>query len=187
MASLSWWRSWHGAPMDHKYQVIGAKAGVKVGIVSAVMWALLDYASQNDPRGSVEGFDVEIYAVYSGFTEDEISAVIRVMGDKGIIENGRLVNWEKRQPKREDDSRARVTKFREMKRNVTHGNAPDTDTDKDKDKEVQQPQNIFAVYEREIGALTPIIRDELIAAESDYPEEWIISALQESARQNKRN
>jgi len=47
--------------------------------------------------------------------------------------------------------------------------------------------NIFAIYEREIGALTPIIADELIDAEATYPEDWIIAALQESARQNKRN
>ena len=129
--------------MDHKYPVIAAKAGVKVGVVSAVMWALLDYASQNEPRGSIDGFDVEIYAVYSGFSEDEVNSIIRVMGEKDIITNGSLVNWEKRQPKREDNSSDRVTKYREMKRNVTQCNAPEKiREDKDKDKEEDKDKDV---------------------------------------------
>ncbi len=122
MSSVSWWRSWHGAPMDPKWAVIASRAGVKIGIVSAVAWALLDYASQHGNRGTVEGFDIETYAVFSGWTEREIESVISAMTDKGVIANGRLVNWEKRQPKREDDSKERVARYREKKRNVTQSN-----------------------------------------------------------------
>jgi hypothetical protein len=144
MSSLSWWRSWHGAPTDHKWAVISARSGVKVGIVSAIAWALLDYASQQPDRGSMAGFDTEEYAVYSGFEEVEIVAVIQAMNDKGIIKDGRLTNWEKRQPKREDDSAERVRKFRAEKRNVTQGNAPeresesDTESEEDKEKEREE-------------------------------------------------
>ena len=139
MSSLSWWRSWHGAPTDHKWAVIAARSGVKVGVVSAIAWALFDYASQHKIRGTVDGFDTEVYAVYSGFAESEIIAVIQAMTDKGIIIDGKLANWEKRQPKREDDSAERVRQFRAMKRSVTQGNAPeteeDTETDSEEDKE----------------------------------------------------
>lgn len=137
MASMAWFRSWHGAPTDHKWAVIAARSGAKVGVVSAVAWALLGYASQHAERGTVDGFDTETYSVYSGFPEAEIEAIIKAMTDKGIITNGRLANWEKRQPKREDDSTERVRNYREMKRNVTHGNAEtDAETlDKDTDKE----------------------------------------------------
>jgi hypothetical protein len=122
MSTFLWWRSWHGAPMDPKWPVIAARAGVKVGIVSAVAWALMDYASQHKDRGSIEGFDTEMYAVYSGFDEAEITAVIKAMTDKGVITNNHLTNWPKRQPLREDYSTPRVTKFREMKRNETQCN-----------------------------------------------------------------
>lgn len=90
-----WWRSWHGAPMDHKWSVIAARTGIKPGIVSAIAWALFDYASQQDERGTVDGFDVETYSVYSGFSEDEITSVIQAMTDKEIIVDGRLTNWKK--------------------------------------------------------------------------------------------
>lgn len=98
-----WWRSWHGAPMDHKWSVIAARTGIKPGIVSAIAWALFDYASQQDERGTVDGFDVETYSVYSGFSESEISAVIQAMTDKEIIVDGRLAKWDKRQPKSESE------------------------------------------------------------------------------------
>jgi hypothetical protein len=141
MSTLQWWRSWHGAPMDNKWPVIALRSGVKPGIVSAIAWALMDYASQQKDRGSLDGFDIEVYAVFSGFEEDEIKAVIKSMEDKGIITDNRLTHWEKRQPKREDNSTERVARYREVKRSVTQGNAENSpeerrvDSDKDTDKE----------------------------------------------------
>jgi hypothetical protein len=173
-----WWRSWHGAPMDHKWPVVAARAGVKVGIVSAVAWALIDYASQQPNRGDVTGFDVETYAVYSGFAENEITAVLMAMEAKGVIIDGRLANWEKRQPKREDDSSPRVRKFREKERSVTQCNATeedteeDTDTEEDKDKKREEEPSASAfsdsspeiVFYHEISGHTPdyMTRDKVI-------------------------
>jgi hypothetical protein len=116
MTPIYWWRSWHGAPIDGKWPVISARSGVKVGIVSAVAWALMDYASQQKERGSVEGFDTEVYAVYSGFSEEEIIAVIKAMTDKKIIVDGMLSKWGKRQPLREDDSKERTAEYRKRKK-----------------------------------------------------------------------
>ena len=145
----SWFRSWHGAPTDNKWLLIASKAKVKPGIVSAVAWALFDHASQADDRGSVKEFDTETYAVFSGFDENEVQAVIVAMRAKGVIDgDGRLTAWDKRQPKREDDSAERVREWRKRnsvtsedvtqcnadKRTVTHTNdtEPDTDTDTEK-------------------------------------------------------
>lgn len=139
---MDWFRSWHGAPTDTKWLVIARRANVAPGIVSATAWALFDYASQAPDRGNVTGFDVEMYAVYSGFSEADISAVLAAMRDKAIINDaGRLSSWDKRQPKREDDSAERVARYREKQRSVTQGNAPvtqgnapDTDTDQNREE-----------------------------------------------------
>lgn len=50
-----------------------------------------------------------------------------------------------------------------------------------------EPPNLFAVYEREIGLMTPAIADELKDAEVEYPPGWPEAAMKEAARQNKRS
>ena len=52
--------------------------------------------------------------------------------------------------------------------------------------ESKRPE-IFTIYEHEIGALTPMIADELIDASGEYSDDWVADALRESARQNKRS
>jgi len=176
MAEL-WWRSWHGAPMDHKWSVIAARTGVKAGIVSAVAWALLDYASQNEDRGSVNGFDIETYSVFSGFSEEDISSVIHAMTDKGIIVDGRLANWEKRQPKSESEiernreyrkRKESVSKRSNIERELVATNCYEMlqdatekciDTDTDKDKEL-----INCKIEK------PILRVEVVKENNNSPK-----------------
>jgi DNA replication protein len=47
--------------------------------------------------------------------------------------------------------------------------------------------NIFELYERNIGMLTPMIGDELKEAERIYPATWIEDAFRESVSRNKRS
>ncbi len=53
--------------------------------------------------------------------------------------------------------------------------------------ELEPPPNIFALYEQNIGLLTPLIADELREAEQTYPESWIRDALAEAVNLNKRS
>lgn len=47
--------------------------------------------------------------------------------------------------------------------------------------------NIFALYEQNIGLLTPMIAEELKEAEKVYPVSWIEEAFKEAVDLNKRN
>lgn len=119
-----WWRSWHGGPMDPKWLVVGKRTGVAPGIVSGIVWALLDHASQAHPRGSVSKFDVETYAIFSGFDEETIAAVIQALADKHVLtEEGMFVAWDERQPAREDSSAKRTRNWRQ--KNKENGHDPD--------------------------------------------------------------
>lgn len=51
----------------------------------------------------------------------------------------------------------------------------------------QQPQNVYAVYESNIGPLTPLISDALKDHERTYGPDWVIRAIQEAAKMNARN
>jgi DnaD/phage-associated family protein len=52
--------------------------------------------------------------------------------------------------------------------------------------DAEEPLNIFAVYEDNIGMLTPMIAEELKDAMKLYPENWISDAIKEAVKQNAR-
>jgi len=47
--------------------------------------------------------------------------------------------------------------------------------------------NIFAIYEQNIGMITPMIAEELKEAEKLYPSQWIEEAFKEAVTLNKRS
>ena len=47
--------------------------------------------------------------------------------------------------------------------------------------------NVFALYEQNVGMLSPMIADALREAEELYPAEWITEAIGEAVRQNIRS
>ncbi len=51
----------------------------------------------------------------------------------------------------------------------------------------QATPNIFKLYEQHIGGLSPLIADELQAAELDYPPDVILDAFRSAAEHNVRN
>lgn len=51
---------------------------------------------------------------------------------------------------------------------------------------VERP-SVYALYEQNIGLLTPILAERLQDAEGRYPIDWIESALEEAVTNNKRN
>lgn len=53
--------------------------------------------------------------------------------------------------------------------------------------EPQPLPNIYKLYEQYIGALSPIIVDELKEAETEYPPEIIMDAFRSAAENNKRS
>ena len=54
-------------------------------------------------------------------------------------------------------------------------------------EDAAEAPNIFELYERNIGMLTPMIGDELKEAEQIYPASWIEDAFREAVSRNKRS
>lgn len=134
-----WFRSWHGAPTDTKWRTIARRSGVPVGYVTAIVWVLLDRASQAEERGSIAGYDAEEIADALGFEPEQVEAVIRAMHDKEVLQANAFAGWSKHQPAREDGSAERAKAWRDSKR--TQANAgertktPREDTDTETDTE----------------------------------------------------
>ena len=51
---------------------------------------------------------------------------------------------------------------------------------------VQERPNLFTLYERHIGPLTPMIADALKEAEHEYPQEWLEEAVRIAVENNAR-
>tara|TARA_B100000029_G_C17588024_1_gene961715 strand:- start:1936 stop:2583 length:648 start_codon:yes stop_codon:yes gene_type:complete len=47
--------------------------------------------------------------------------------------------------------------------------------------------NIYKLYEENIGLITPIIAEELMTAEEEFPAAWIEMAIHEAVKNNVRN
>ena len=66
------------------------------------------------------------------------------------------------------------------------GNSLTEPTPEPWDTTIERP-NIFALYESNIGMLSPMIADELKEAEALYPTDWIEDAFREAVAHNVRN
>ena len=51
----------------------------------------------------------------------------------------------------------------------------------------RETSNVYALYEANIGLLTPMVADHLRDAEATYPLEWIEAAIREATERNVRN
>ena len=98
---MEWLRLYHEVCTDPKWPAIARNAQTNQGTVLSVWIALLTYASQQSPRGSIKGFYAEDYDVQFGYEDGTCQRVLDAMEKRGVISNGRLAAWEKRQPKRE--------------------------------------------------------------------------------------
>jgi hypothetical protein len=84
--------------MDPKWPVVARRAKVSVAEVAAVWWSLCDYASQQEDRGSIEGFDPEIVAVFFQIEQTAVQAVMQALQDKASLNGARIANWDEYQP-----------------------------------------------------------------------------------------
>jgi DnaD/phage-associated family protein len=52
---------------------------------------------------------------------------------------------------------------------------------------VEPSRSVYALYEQNIGPLTPLVAEELREAEELYPQEWLRPAFERAAARNKRS
>lgn len=100
---MKWFRWYHGTVDDRKWLVVSRYCGQSRAVVLAVWCALLEFASQAEERGSIAAFDCESLDALLGVEDGVCAAVMQAFVRKGLVSNGRLTAWERRQPRREDE------------------------------------------------------------------------------------
>ena len=126
-----WVRLWHDMPTDPKWRTIARKSGQSVSEVIAVFNFMMVNASANaNERGRTHNLFAEDIAAALDVEQGAIEAIFAAMEGK-VLADGFLLGWEKRQPKREDNSASRAKQWRqERKRTQTNANErPDIDAE----------------------------------------------------------
>lgn len=128
---IDWFRWHHGSVTDPKFQLVARKAGASLPDVLAVRAFLLEASSAATPRGSYGQIDAEAVDCLFNFpdTETRTASIIAALEGRGMLADGRVVEWEKRQTKREradDNSTARVAACRARKAAETAVTADET-------------------------------------------------------------
>jgi hypothetical protein len=104
----------HGMPLDPRLAVVAKRAGLRRGEVLALWVALMDYASQNKPRGSLQGIDPEKLGVMLEFDTDDVARALKAFQAKNLISANELLNdWVESQAL---SSTARVREHRARRR-----------------------------------------------------------------------
>ncbi len=106
MAGMDWFRWHHGSVTDPKFQLVAKKAGASTAEVLAVWACLLEEASQAENRGHPGDIDFEALDCLLGFEDGKALEIHKRMSERGLFKDGAVAAWDRRQPKREDDTAA---------------------------------------------------------------------------------
>lgn len=125
MADMHWFRWHHGTVTDPKLGLIAKKAGVSMAEVIAIWAHLLEAASESEDRGNPGVPDFESMDFALGVEEGVAQRVYGLMRDKALIaqDTGRLVAWERRQPKREREDDGGAERKRRQRERETGNSA----------------------------------------------------------------
>jgi len=124
---------------------------------------------------------------------EALEALSKIGVARETAEGWELINFVKRQEREYSDTpdAIRQRKHREKedvtKKRDTSISVSSSVSVSDSSSDSLTESNIFKLYANEVGLLTPMIADELKDAEKEYPEDYVIDAIHEAVRRNKRS
>lgn len=107
----SWVRLWHDMPTDPKFRTIARAAKQSLCMVVAIYTFMLVDASNATERGRTQANDEDIASAFD-IEVDQVVVIKKAMQGR-VLDGNYLTGWEKRQPKREDNSAERSRSWRE--------------------------------------------------------------------------
>lgn len=114
---MQWFRIWHGFIQSPKWTLVAQRANCSRGDVLNVALFLVDYASRNADRGSIEGADLDECEVVTGVTRNVTERVVTEITrlQRAPIAEMRWLNWDEYQP-RDTTAAERMRRHREKKK-----------------------------------------------------------------------
>lgn len=95
----NWYKIPHNLPYNVIWKLVADTAHVKTDKVFCVFLSLLDYASQQENKGSIAGFDERVCQIAFGYSPKKVKSIIDAMLKEGVItSNLRIAHWELFEP-----------------------------------------------------------------------------------------
>jgi len=114
-----WFRHSHSLSSDPKLALAAQLTGFKRSEVIAFWVSLLEYASAQDNRGSIEGINLSVISFALDIQVDVLEKIHSAFVTFGALHENRIKNWNRYNPERESKAMTgaeRVRKHRENKR-----------------------------------------------------------------------
>lgn len=112
----------HGLPLGANLTLIARKSSLSRAETLALWISILDFASQNRPRGSTIGLDAEEVAALLEIAPDKTTLALTGFCERRmLLQNGMVAGWEQAQY----SSTARVQAFRARRRHENPPNPPE--------------------------------------------------------------
>ena len=197
---LPWFRLYSEILDDKKIKRICRVTPCSKAEVIGVWVCILSLANDSCKRGSLMmsekvAYDLDDIEEITGVHQSKLAELMNLFVDLDMLTEGgngyEVTNWNGRQFK-SDNSTERVREHRNKKDETLHGcysNGTDTDTDTDTEltTTTAPAQNVFTVYQNEIGNITPFIAEKLKADIDDFTESWVIDAIKVASAKQARN
>ena len=114
---IDWFRWHHGTAADPKFGLVAKKANARFGDVVTVWALILEQASANVDRGHFPALDHETTDFLLGAEEGTTASILFAMESRGLVKDGVVVQWNKRQPKREREDHTSADRKRHQRAN----------------------------------------------------------------------
>lgn len=201
---MIWFRLYHDVTANQSLGLVAHSVGTQKHCVLAVWIYLLEFASKNQVRGSIEDLSTELAAYSLEMEVDLIQRILEKLEEKALLHKGTIKNWKNRQREREDATVAdRVRRYRQKNKlfakdnadetlrnaDVTDGYAPDKEIERDTEKNKKDKSNIesqfdifWEKYPQKIGKQDALKRFHRILSNKEASSEQILVGLESYLR-----
>jgi hypothetical protein len=97
MTAITWFKHHHGAALDAKWLAVADMAGSTPANVWSIFSGALEFASEQDDRGSIAGLNPHVIASFYRIAVGEVRQVLTALKEIGVIVADRIAKWAKRQ------------------------------------------------------------------------------------------
>lgn len=113
---MHWFKIHHGYSSDAKLALVAHKMQESRATINGIFIELLEYASKQEERGSLVGYNIEAGALAMGVSDKFMSDVIVTLRNVTLVTPEKVVNWDKYQSGADSTAAERQRRHREKKK-----------------------------------------------------------------------